>query len=116
MSLTDGWTAWVTTLTLIVVGGFAGATAASADTAPASPSEPLTVASDVLPTVQIDGVVGQVIVGHTVYAVGEFTFARPAGSLAGSGTVARSNMLAYDLFTGALANGFAPAFVGMARS
>src|SRR4051812_7414353 len=57
---------------------------ASADTAPVDPALPTTVSSAVLPTVQINGVVwAQVIVGNTVYATGEFTSARPAGSALG---------------------------------
>ena len=39
------------------------------------------VTADALPTVQIDGVVwDQEIVGNTVYVVGDFDNARPAGS------------------------------------
>ena len=76
---------------------------AVADTAP-SVGTPETVSADSLPTVQIDGVVwSQAIVGNTVYAVGAFTKARPAGTLAGDpAEVPRSNFLAYDLTTGNL--------------
>ncbi|WP_235925300.1 hypothetical protein [Actinomyces marmotae] len=56
-----------------------------------------------LPTAQINGVVwDQKIVGNTVYAVGEFSSARPAGSAQGQNEVSRSNAMAYDITTGAL--------------
>ena len=65
--------------------------------------QPATVTADVLPTVQINGVVwAQAVVGNTVYVGGNFTSARPAGSPAGTNEVPRSNFLAYDLTTGAL--------------
>src|SRR5688500_15881048 len=74
---------------------------------PADPRTPTTVAADSLPTVQINGVVWQqVVLGNTVYAAGKFTSARPAGSAAGVSEVARRNLLAYDLTTGALKTGF----------
>src|SRR5262245_22629030 len=43
------------------------------------------------------------IVGNTVYAGGEFTTVRPSG---GGATVARANLAAFDLTTGALRTGF----------
>ncbi|BAW93987.1 hypothetical protein CHIBA101_2159 [Actinomyces sp. Chiba101] len=56
-----------------------------------------------LPTAQINGVVwDQEIVGNTVYAVGEFSSARPAGSSQGENETPRSNAMAYDITTGAL--------------
>ncbi len=75
-----------------------------ADTQPTSSSTPETVSADPLPTVQIDGIVyKQVVVGNKVYAVGTFNKARPAGvPLGGSGTVTRTNILAYDIRTGVL--------------
>ncbi|MGH8976966.1 MAG: cell surface protein, partial [Acidimicrobiia bacterium] len=83
--------------------------AAAADTAPA-PGEPETVSSAALPTVQINGVVwNQVIVGNRVYATGQFTRARPAGSAPGTNEVVRSNILAYNLTTGALISDWDPA-------
>ena len=95
----------------VVLAVLAGAQPAAADTAPVNPAEPVTYAADALATVQIDGVVwGQAIVGNTVYAVGSFATARPAGSAPGVNTVVRQNMLAYDLTTGALITSFAPAF------
>jgi hypothetical protein len=67
------------------------------------------VTADPLPTVQIDGVVlDQTVVGDTVYAVGEFTSARPAGAAPGVNETPRSNILAYDIRTGALVTSFAP--------
>ncbi|MBX9244947.1 PKD domain-containing protein [Actinotalea ferrariae] len=82
---------------------------AVADTAPTVPGEPTTVSADGLPTVQIDGVVWQqVVIGDTVYAAGSFTTARPAGAAPGTSTVARANLLAYDLRTGVLKSSFAP--------
>ncbi|WP_394251022.1 PKD domain-containing protein [Arthrobacter pityocampae] len=92
---------------------------ASADTTPdpVTAANPPTVAADPLPTVQVDGVVWQqVIVGNTVYVAGNFTTARPAGAAAGTNTVARNNILAYDLTTGALVRSFAPSLNAQARS
>nr|WP_244542595.1 LamG domain-containing protein [Actinomyces glycerinitolerans] len=62
---------------------------------------PDTVSADALPTPQVvNGVVrDQVVVGSTVYVVGEFTTVRPAGS---DSTVTRTNALAYDIATGDL--------------
>ncbi|MCY0904971.1 LamG-like jellyroll fold domain-containing protein [Arthrobacter sp. H14-L1] len=94
--------------------------AAMADTAPvdpANPATPLTVSADALPTVQIDGIVWQqAIIGNTAYAVGQFTTARPAGSAPGTNTVARNNILAYDLTTGNLINSFTASLNGMAKT
>lgn len=80
---------------------------AYADTMPA-PGTPSTVSADALPTVQVDGIVwDQVVVGNTVYAVGSFSAARPAGvAKGGAGTVTRQNILAYDLTTGVLNTSF----------
>lgn len=80
---------------------------AAADTSP-PPGTPATVSADSLPTVQIDGVIrAQVTVGNTVYATGQFSQARPAGvALGGPGTVARDNLLAYDITTGQLSTSF----------
>ena len=65
------------------------------------------VTADALPTVQINGVVwDQAIVGNTVYVVGEFTRARPAGAPLGSNETVRNNMLAYNLTTGVLLPNF----------
>lgn len=87
----------------------AGGSPAAADTAPASSATPATVSADVLPTVQINGVVwAQVVVGSRVYATGSFTRARPAGAPAGTSETVRSNLLAYDLATGQLVTSWAP--------
>ncbi|WP_127842813.1 LamG domain-containing protein [Actinomyces wuliandei] len=87
---------------------------------PAEPAaiggDPTTVSADALPTVQVDGVVwDQVVVGGTVYAVGSFSSARPAGAAAGVGEVARGNVLAYDIATGELLD-WAPVVNGVVNS
>ncbi len=93
----------------LVVGSLVGAPPAVADTAPVDPTLPETVSAAALPTVQINGVVwSQVIVGNTVYATGQFTSARPAGSPLGTNETPRSNILAYDLTTGDLITTWAP--------
>ncbi|MFT3798207.1 PKD domain-containing protein [Microbacterium sp.] len=85
---------------------------ASADTTPTDSSTPATVTTDVLPTVQINGIIwSQVVVGNTVYAAGSFSTARPAGSVAGSNEVTRTNLLAFDITTGNLLS-FAPSING----
>jgi len=82
---------------------------AHADTAPSDPSVPATVSAEPLSTTQVDGVVyTQVIVGNTVYAGGRFGTARPAGAAPGVSTVARHNLLAYDIRTGVLLSSFVP--------
>ena len=79
---------------------------AYADSAPPA-GTPATVSADPLPTVQINGVVwAQVIVGNTVYATGDFTSARPAGSAAGQNETPRTYLLAYNITTGALITSF----------
>ena len=96
--------------------GLLGSRPATADTAPAnpaSPATPVTVSADGLPTAQINGVAwAQVIIGNTVFVGGNFTEARPAGAAAGTGTVPRNNILAYNLTTGALLTTFTPSFNG----
>jgi hypothetical protein len=84
-------------------------TPAAADTAPVSPTTPRTVSADLLPAPQINGVVwAQVVAGNRVYATGQFTTARPFGAAPGTSQVTRSNILAYDVTTGALVNTWAP--------
>ena len=81
------------------------APAAAEPDAPAAAAggELTTVSADALPTVQVNGVVwDQAVVGNTVYAVGQFSTARPAGSAPGQNEVPRSNALAYDISTGEL--------------
>ncbi|NUU04870.1 PKD domain-containing protein [Leifsonia sp. C5G2] len=92
---------------LLLIGGGVGlGVPASADTMPPDPNNPATpptVGATALPTTQIDGVAwAQVVVGDTVYVAGKFATARPAGSPAGSNTTPRSNLLAYNVTTGAL--------------
>ncbi len=80
---------------------------AAFDVSPVASPDSLHVTADPLPTVQINGVVwDQVILGDTVYAVGEFSQARPAGSPLGVNETPRSNVLAYDLITGELITQF----------
>jgi PKD repeat protein len=102
----------VLTTAIAVVAATLVASPAWADSKPldpTSPASPTTVSADALPTVQVDGVVWQqVIIGDTVYAVGKFGTARPAGSAPGVNTVVRSNILAYSLSTGNLITSFAP--------
>ena len=96
---------------LAALGAATGAV--GADTAP-PPGQAGTVSADGLPTVQINGVVwAQAIVGNTVYATGHFTTARPAGvASGGAGTVARANLLAFDITTGKLITSFNHALNG----
>lgn len=110
---------WLSLLTILAVlaGVLTAPFAAQADTAPVDASTPVTFAADALPTAQINGVVwSQVIVGNTVYAGGEFTRARPAGSAAGVNEVVRNNLLAYNLTTGVLVASFNPDLNGAVRS
>ena len=101
---------------LLTVAAQLPALKVAADTSPADPTDPrtpATVALDALPTVQVDGVVwSQAVIGNTVYAVGSFTTARPAGAAPGVNTVARSNALAYNLTTGVLNTTWAPSLNG----
>lgn len=80
---------------------------AAADTAPPN-GIPATASTDVLPTVQLNGVVwAQVTVGNTVYATGSFTQTWPAGktNIAANDTP-RANLLAFDIRTGDLISSF----------
>lgn len=103
-------TAMIAAFTVIVSGK-----SAAADIDP-EPGVPETVTADALPTWQINGVVwDQVTVGNTVYAVGEFTKARPPGAAPGDPReVDRHNILAYDITTGELLP-FAPVLNGEGR-
>ncbi len=71
------------------------------------------MSADPLPTVQINGVVwSQAVIGNTVYAGGNFTAARPAGSAPGKNEVRRTHLLAFDIRTGNLISSFAPSING----
>jgi PKD repeat protein len=101
-------------ITLVVASFVAVPTASAVKQAPAVvevaaevAADPASVSADALPTVQIDGIVWkQVIVGNTVYVGGEFQNARPAGAAPGTNLVPRTNLLAYNLTTGALITSF----------
>lgn len=101
-------------ITLVVTSFAAAPTASAVKQSPAAAvvaaevaADPATVSADALPTVQIDGIVWkQVIVGNTVYVGGEFQNARPAGAAPGTNLVPRTNLLAYNLTTGALITSF----------
>ena len=90
-----------------MVGATALDTPAAADTAPAT-GTPATVSADPLPTVQQNGVVwSQVTVGNIVYATGSFSQTWPAGqSASSSNETPRTNLLAYNITTGALVTSF----------
>ncbi|GAA2726849.1 LamG-like jellyroll fold domain-containing protein [Cellulomonas aerilata] len=102
--LTRRATAAVGALAVGLAGALTAVSAAApaaADTAPSDTTLPRTVSSDALPTAQINGVVwDQQIIGNTVYVGGEFTAVRPAGAAPGVSTVARTNLMAYDIRTG----------------
>ncbi|WP_424348209.1 PKD domain-containing protein [Kocuria sp. CH-021] len=92
---------------LLSVG--AGLADTEVTTAAAATDTNATVSADALPTVQIDGVVWeQAVIGDIVYAVGDFSTARPAGAPAGQQTVRRTHILAYNMTTGLLVDSFAP--------
>ncbi|MET1016206.1 MAG: cell surface protein, partial [Leifsonia flava] len=81
----------------------------AADTSPPVAGTPATVSTDVLPSVQIDGVVwDQEIAGNTVFAGGDFQTARPAGAAPGVNTVARPHLLSYNLQTGVMNASWSP--------
>ena len=112
------WSRWRAGLAVVGLGALVSTSvlafaepAAAADPVPWSWSTdaPATVTADPLPTVQIDGVAWtQAIVGNTVYVGGEFQNARPAGAAAGTQLTPRSNLLAYNLQTGALITSWNP--------
>lgn len=96
-----------------------GAPAASAagTIPPVVPRSADTVTADALPTAQINGVVWeQAMAGNTVYAGGDFTKARPAGSAAGQNEVTRNNLLAFDVRTGVLSTSFLPNLNGVVKT
>lgn len=103
---------------VLVVGLLIAAPAGSAAAAPGPvkqrPASGMT--ADGLPTVQINGVVWtQTTHGNTVYAGGQFTSARPAGSPAGQNETPRGNLLSFDIRTGQLNTAFAPSLNGTVK-
>ncbi len=103
-------------LTATALAAPTGSPLAWADTAPTDPSEPQTVSSDSLPTAQIDGVAwSQQVSGNVVFVGGSFANARPAGSAPGVNTVARPNLMSYDLTNGVMTS-WAPNLNGQVRS
>lgn len=107
----NGWVAGAAAAALLAAGAVApGAAAARTTQAVAAPA---TVTADSLPTVQVDGVVWDVlVVGSRAYATGSFAQARPAGAAPGTAQTPRSNILAFDLRTGALVTGFGASLNG----
>ncbi|MFN8076562.1 MAG: PKD domain-containing protein [Kineosporiaceae bacterium] len=83
----------------------------AAQAADPAPYEPVT--GDVLPAPQTNGIIFSIaVVGNVAYAGGNFTKARPAGTaLGGPEEVNRTNLLAFDITTGALLP-FAPVITG----
>ncbi|MFS4505797.1 PKD domain-containing protein, partial [Clavibacter sp. Sh2141] len=110
----------MTAAAAVILSAVVVAQPAMADSAPVDPTDPkspVTVTADPLPTTQIDGVAwSQVVVGNTVYVAGKFQNARPAGAAAGTNLTPRSNLLAYDIRTGALITTFAPKLNAQALS
>jgi PKD repeat protein len=104
------------TMLAIIAGSFVAMAPAAADVSPPA-GDPSTVTADALPTVQINGIVwDQEVVGNVVYAAGSFSSARPAGAAAGTNETPRSNLLAYNIQTGALITSFAPTINAQVRS
>ncbi|RGE16223.1 PKD domain-containing protein, partial [Leucobacter sp. wl10] len=101
---------------------FGTTTAAAADDPPPTPPPLLqrdasVVTGDPLPTVQIDNgyVWSQTTIGTTVYAAGQFQNARAALAAPGTSLTPRSNILAFDINSGALLP-FAPAVNGTIKA
>jgi PKD domain-containing protein/concanavalin A-like lectin/glucanase superfamily protein len=105
----------VTVLAAYGISGGVGAGQVQADTDPPA-GTPATVSSDALPTWQVNGVVwSMVTVGTTVYAVGNFTKARPPGvAEGGAGEATRNNILAFNITTGNLITSFDHSLNGQA--
>ncbi|WP_460783888.1 PKD domain-containing protein [Microbacterium tumbae] len=113
----------IATAALIVTGltVLSGQAAVAADDPPQPP--PLlqrdddVVTADAIPTVQIDNgyVWAQATIGSTVYAVGKFDNAKAPLAAPGTQLTPRSNVLAYDINSGALLP-FAPTVNGVVKS
>lgn len=102
----------------VMSGQAAAASAADSPTPPPLLQRDENVATaDALPTVQIDDgyVWAQATIGSTVYAVGSFDNARAPLAAPGTQLTPRSNVLAYDINTGALLP-FAPMVNGVIKS
>ncbi|QNA91288.1 MULTISPECIES: RICIN domain-containing protein [unclassified Microbacterium] len=107
----------------LIVAGLAslGGAAAEADVSPSVPPmlqrDGNVATADPIPTVQIDNgyVWAQTTIGSTVYAGGRFDNAREPGAAPGTALTGRSNLLAYDINTGALLP-FAPQVNGVIRA
>ncbi len=105
-------------LVLVGLSVAAGVTAPAAEAAdaPVVQRSVTGVTADALPTVQVNGVVwDQAVAGNTVYAGGQFTSARPAGAAAGTNETGRTNLLAFDITTGALNTSFNPVINGTVK-
>lgn len=115
-------------LRLAVAGALAWGSLAAGAAAPAQAAQlgypapvqgrgPNAVSANTLPTAQIDsGVVWALkISGNTVYAGGSFSNARPAGAASGQNLVPRTNLLSFNLTTGALSS-FAPSLNGQVKA
>lgn len=89
----------------------------SPDPAPLLQRDADVATADALPTVQIDDgyVWAQTMVGNTVYAAGSFRNARAPLAAPGTNLTPRSNILAYDITTGAL-KPFAPQVNGVIKA
>ncbi|MGV2900169.1 hypothetical protein ACNPM4_00705, partial [Microbacterium sp. AGC62] len=100
---------------LVSSGG--GAAVAETSPPPLLQRDDNVVTSDPIPTVQIDNgyVWAQTTIGSTVYAVGKFDNAREPKAAPGTALTARSNVLAYDIQTGALLP-FAPKVNGVIKA
>ncbi|GAA1856074.1 PKD domain-containing protein [Microbacterium koreense] len=124
MSFTKVWRGALATITVsgLVLGGLAlTAGAASAEVPETKPPllqrDDTVVTGDPLPTVQINNgyVWAQETIGTTVYAVGQFQNARAALASPGTQLTPRTNILAFDINTGALLP-FAPSVNGTIKA
>ncbi|MFJ6549394.1 PKD domain-containing protein [Microbacterium sp. NPDC091676] len=102
---------------LVALGGGAAAAAEGDGLPPLLQRDENVVTSDPIPTVQIDNgyVWAQTTIGSIVYAVGKFDNAREPKAAPGTALTARSNVLAYDIDTGALLP-FAPQVNGVIKA
>ncbi|WP_312674309.1 PKD domain-containing protein [Microbacterium sp.] len=102
---------------LVALGGGAAAATEGDGLPPLLQRDENVVTSDPIPTVQIDNgyVWAQTTIGSIVYAVGKFDNAREPKAAPGTARTARSNVLAYDIDTGALLP-FAPQINGVIKA